>query len=204
MSIWAIIPVKPFLQSKSRLASILSPEERAGLSQTFLSHALRVLSTVPDVARMLVISRDPAALALARDYRALTLTETGRSDLNAALERATQTALTSGASAVLILPADLPQLSPNDVQQLVSEPGADPAVVITPDRHESGTNALLIRPPGLIPYAFGPRSFQRHQSLAARAGARVHIRRLPTAALDVDVPEDWHLYLSRKETSRWG
>ena len=204
MSIWAIIPVKPFLQSKSRLASILSPEERAGLSRTFLSHTLSVLTAVPAVVRTVVISRDSTALALANEHRALTLTEIGQPSLNAALERATQSALTSGANAVLVLPADLPHLSPDDVRQLIGEPGVDPVVIIAPDRHETGTNALFVRPPGLISYAFGAHSFQRHQALAIRAGARVRIRRLPNAALDVDVPDDWHLYLSRKEASRWG
>jgi 2-phospho-L-lactate guanylyltransferase len=80
MSIWAIVPVKPFLRSKSRLAGVLSPEARAGLSREFLGHALRVLGQVPEIGRVLVVSRDPAALRLARDLQAHTVTEAGAPD----------------------------------------------------------------------------------------------------------------------------
>jgi 2-phospho-L-lactate/phosphoenolpyruvate guanylyltransferase len=192
--VWAIVPVKPFVRSKSRLASVLSPDERAGLSRGFLEHALTVLNQVPAVLRVLVISRDPAALALARQYRAHTVTESGAPGLNAALRRATHVAAAFGATGVLVLPADLPLLAPNDVCQLVEHAEPGPLVCIAPDRHGLGTNALFVRPPGLIDYAFGDGSCARHLARAEHAGAAVCVRRLAGAALDVDVPEDWRLY----------
>jgi len=194
MSLWAIVPVKPFLSSKSRLASVLSPRARAGLSREFLSHALEVLAQVPVVSHILVVSRDPAALALARGYRAHATAECGAPELNAALGGATQAAVAGGARAVLILPADLPFLSEEDVRQLVADAASDSLVVIAPDRREEGTNALFVRPPGVIKFGFGDHSFQHHLARAAQAGARVRICRLPGVALDVDVPGDWELY----------
>ncbi|HLE27805.1 MAG TPA: 2-phospho-L-lactate guanylyltransferase [Anaerolineales bacterium] len=199
MTIWAIVPVKPFLRSKSRLARVLSPQERAGLSREFLGHALDVLAQVPAITQTLVISRDSEALALAREYRAYTVTESGAPDLNQALRRATEAARGLGADAVLILPTDLPFLSASDVQQLIADEGAEPTVVIAPDRRESGTNALFVRPPGWMDYAFGRGSFRRHLDLAAKAGAQVRLCRLPGAALDVDVPEDLAVYQAAKE-----
>ena len=192
--VWAIVPVKPFLRSKSRLSSVLSPEQRAGLSRSFLEHALAVLAQVPDVAQVLVVSRDPAALRLARDLQARTVTESGAPGLNAALRRATQVAAAARAGGVLILPADLPLLTPADVEQLIAPGEPGPLVSIAPDRHGQGTNALFVRPPGFISYAFGADSFARHQARAERAGAIVRVHRLPGAALDVDVPDDWRLY----------
>jgi 2-phospho-L-lactate guanylyltransferase len=196
MSLWAIVPVKPFLRSKSRLAGVLSPEERAGLSRAFLGHALDVLARVPQVTETLVISRDPEALALARDHRARTVTESGAPDLNAALRRATHVAQSLGAQAVLIVPADLPLLATDDVRQLLAEDGVGPSVVVAPDRREAGTNALYVRPPGLIAYVFGPHSFRRHLAQAERAQARLRVCRLPGIALDVDVPDDLRAYQS--------
>lgn len=198
MSIWAIVPVKPFTRAKSRLASVLSEADRAALSREFLEHALRVLAQVPAIAQSLVVSRDAAALALARAHGAATVAEPARLGLNAALTLATRVAREAQAGAVLVLPTDLPLLTAADVAQLAAEDnGWQPLVAIAPDRHDQGTNALLLRPPDLLPYAFGEGSFSRHLDLARRTEARVRICRLPGAALDVDVPEDLRLYRAR-------
>ncbi len=199
MSIWAIVPVKPFLRSKSRLAGVLTPEERAGLSREFLGHALDVLAQVASIETILVVSRDPAALALAHSRHAHTVTESGAPDLNAALQRATQVAGASRAQGVLILPTDLPFLSAADVEQLLADGVDGPRVAIAPDRRDEGTNALFVAPPGLLAYAFGEHSFARHLALAQAAGARVRVCRLPGIGLDVDGPEDLSLYRSARK-----
>jgi 2-phospho-L-lactate guanylyltransferase len=196
MAIWAIVPVKPFLRSKSRLAAVLTPEERAGLSREFLGHALDVLALVPEIHQTLVVSRDPAALSLAHGRKVRTVTEAGAPDLNAALQRATQVAAASHAHGVLILPTDLPFLTAEDVKQLLAGGGDGPQVAIAPDRREDGTNALFVTPPGLLEYAFGEHSFARHLALAQATGARVRVCRLPGVGLDVDGPEDLSLYRS--------
>jgi 2-phospho-L-lactate guanylyltransferase len=200
MSIWAVVPVKPFLRSKSRLSGVLSPQERAGLSWEFLGHVLDVLAQVPAVSQVLVVSRDPAALALAHDRHVPTVTESGAPDLNAALRRATQVAVASRAEAVLILPTDLPFLAPGDVRQLIELGGTGPLINIAPDRREDGTNALFAAPPGLMAYAFGEHSFGKHLAQAQATGARVRVCRLPGVALDIDGPDDFRLYQAARKT----
>jgi 2-phospho-L-lactate/phosphoenolpyruvate guanylyltransferase len=199
MSIWAIVPVKPFSEAKSRLKGVLTPLQRATLGREFLIHTLQVLGQVPEIRRVLVISRDTAALTLAREHQARTVTESGTPDLNTALRRAPQAVVGLGAHALLILPTDLPLLSAEAVQQMVAEPGMEPAVVIAPDRRQTGTNALFVRPPGLIEYAFGHDSFQLHRDWAERAGARVRVFRSTAIELDVDVPEDWTLCQAQRQ-----
>jgi len=88
------------------------------------------------------------------------------------------------------MPADLPLVSPADVNALIECAGDPPVVVAAPDRRRDGTNALLVRPTGLIEYDFGPGSFQRHCERAKEAGARLEIFEHPALALDVDLPED--------------
>ncbi|MEP7293965.1 MAG: hypothetical protein ABI835_19415, partial [Chloroflexota bacterium] len=90
MSIWAIIPVKPLSRGKSRLSDVLSPEERQQLSERLFRHVLTAVNDTPQVAGTLVISRDPRALAIARDMSAHTVQESGAPELNNALMRATQ------------------------------------------------------------------------------------------------------------------
>jgi 2-phospho-L-lactate guanylyltransferase len=194
MSLWAIVPVKPFAHAKSRLADALSAQERVALSRAFFEHVLRTLARVPAVAHTLVVSRDSSALALARNHGAQTVTESGGQDLNRALQRATQVAVKLGASAVLILPSDLPLLTEKEVNQLIEPEGGAPALAIAPDRRMLGTNGLYVRPPGLIEYAFGENSYDAHRARAARAGLRARVRRLPGVALDIDLPDDLRAY----------
>jgi 2-phospho-L-lactate guanylyltransferase len=190
MTHWAIVPVKPLRRAKSRLAGVLSDKERASLSQYLLTHTLRVLKEIPEIEQTLVVSRDSHALGLARKEGARTLTEHGAPELNQALARATMVAKDYGASGVLVLPADLPLLSIEDVHVLIEAAAEPPVVVLVPDRHEQGTNALLVHPLGLIAYEFGPDSFRRHQARAEELGARVEIRTIPSLGLDLDLPED--------------
>jgi 2-phospho-L-lactate guanylyltransferase len=196
MSIWAIVPVKPFREGKSRLASVLSQDERAELSRSFLNHTLDVLQQTHLVGRTLVISRDTAALHLARTRGAFTVTESGAPELNAALARATDVAVSLGAKALLIIPSDLPLVSAEDIVALIHSNPALPGVSLAPDRHGTGTNALFLRPARAIPYVFGADSFARHMALARHNEVPVAICRLPGLSLDVDLPDDLELYKS--------
>lgn len=190
MTIWAIVPVKPLRRGKSRLAGTLSEDERAELNQALLQHTLSTLTDIKELEQVLVISRDPHALTVARQHGARTVREDGQPELNTALTRATVVAKVHATRGVLILPADLPLISREDVLTLLEKAADPPVVVIAPDRHGKGTNALLISPSGLIEYDFGENSFQRHCERAKQAGARLEIVDLPSLGLDLDLPED--------------
>lgn len=190
MTIWAIVPVKPLRRGKSRLAGSLTEDERAQLNRTLLQHTLKTLNELKEIEHALVISRDPQALAVARTYGARTVREAGQPHLNTALKRATVVAQVYATRGVLVLPADLPLISREDILTLVERAADPPVVVIAPDRHGKGTNALLISPAGLIEYDFGENSFQRHCARVREAGARLEIVNLPSLGLDLDLPED--------------
>jgi 2-phospho-L-lactate guanylyltransferase len=193
MTLWAIVPVKPLRRGKSRLAGALSEDERTDLNRSLLQNTLKTLCELKEVEEILVISRDPHALTIARNYGARTVREDGQPELNTALKRATVVAQVYATGAVLILPADLPLVTSEDILALIERAGEPPAVVIAPDRHGTGTNALLISPSGLIEYDFGENSFQRHCQRAREAGARLEIVNLPSLGLDLDLPEDLEL-----------
>jgi len=193
MTLWAIVPVKPLRRGKSRLAGTLSEDERTELNRSLLQNTLKTFADLKEVEEVLVISRDPQALSIARQHGARTVREDGQPELNTALKRATVIAQVYATRGVLILPADLPLVTREDLLTLIERAGEPPAVVIAPDRHGTGTNALLISPAGLIEYDFGENSFQRHCQRAKEAGARLEIVNLPTLGLDLDLPEDLEL-----------
>jgi 2-phospho-L-lactate guanylyltransferase len=201
MTLWAIVPVKPMRLGKSRLANVLSEEDRADLNRRLLVHTVDTLKAIPDIEQVLVVSRDSAALALAREHGARTVQEDSVPQLNTSLTRATFVAKTYNTHGVLVLPADLPLIAPQDIQTMLDCAHDPPVVVAAPDRRREGTNALLIAPPGLIEYDFGPGSFERHCQRALQAGARLEICNLPSLAFDVDWPED--LALLSAQFQRW-
>jgi len=200
MTLWAIVPVKPLRRGKSRLAGTLTEDARTELNRALLQHTLETLSELKEVDEVLVVSRDPNALTIARNHGARTVQEDGQPHLNTALKRATVVAQVYATRGVLILPADLPLITREDIQALLDRAVKPPVVVIAPDRHGKGTNALLIAPAGLIEYDFGENSFQRHSEQAKKAGARLEIVNLPSLGLDLDMPEDFELIKNLENT----
>jgi 2-phospho-L-lactate guanylyltransferase len=149
---------------------------------------------------VLVISRDTKALSMVREWGAQTVQESGAPELNNALYRATHAVRTWGADAVLVVPADLPLLTADDVEEVVNLGRYHNTVVIAPDRHEHGTNLLLVRPPGIIPYSFGEDSFATHQRQAKEVGATIHVYHSNQVALDLDTPGDLLYYYEWAKT----
>lgn len=194
MSLWAIIPVKPLRRSKSRLSEVLSENERTQLNAQMLENTLNVLSSVSEVKEVLIISRDTSALALARSYGAKTLQEDGEPGLNLGLKRAVLVAKAYSAQSILILPMDIPFLSKEDILSLIHQFHSSPGLVIAPDRHMNGTNAMLVSPPDLLEFSYGPGSFERHIWQAQKKGAAIEVVQMASTGFDIDNPTDLALY----------
>jgi len=207
MITWAIIPVKPLRDGKSRLARVLPATKRAQLTIDILRRTLRILDKLPAIDRTLVISRDPAVLKEARLGGASTYVETDRQDLNLALTRAAHVAKAQHADCLLILPADLPLIEPGDVEMMLSAlkpssksnngvilPQPQRTLVICTDHLQDGTNALAICPPTGFKFQYGPGSFQLHLDEAERLGMACRIIHAPSISFDLDTEDDWRTY----------
>jgi 2-phospho-L-lactate guanylyltransferase len=188
--IFCLIPAKPYSESKSRLSPVLSESQRAELSHWLLAHTLRLALRI--VGQVVVVSRDRSLLADAKAQGVWGLLE-GTPGLNPALTQAGRFAQAHGAGGLLVLPTDLPRLAARDLEALLALGQDFPTVVAAPCRHGTGTNALLVRPPGLIPFAFGPDSFAAHCQAARAAGVEPVIYRAESIAFDLDTPADWRL-----------
>ncbi len=189
MRIHALIPVKDLARTKSRLTPPFTEDERAALTLDMLRHVIVAAHESGVLARMTVISPDPAVLALAQEKGASALPQR-TTGLNPALDEGRADAIARGAEAVLILPADLPQLQPGEIVGLIAALPPPPAVVIAPDYTGHGTNALLVAPPDALPFLFGVGSFALHVAAADARGVSYAIVRAPGIAGDVDTPDD--------------
>lgn len=190
MTLWAIVPVKPLAEGKSRLSPVLAADERLLLNQLMLRNTLAALSTLLEISNVVVVSRDPDVAAIASLADAQWIDEES-SGLNAALTGATSVALDGGARRVLVLPADLPLLDGGALQDFLQHAKTPPEVLIAPDRRGRGTNALYLSPAGLLDYCFGEDSFLKHTTQAVERGARVHQVRSSIFEMDLDTPDDF-------------
>lgn len=191
---WVLVPAKKPELSKTRLAPVLPPGTRAGLARGLLARLLHLLGAAGArglIAEIVVVSPDPGLLALAAARGTRPLVEMTH-NLNGALNQAQRYAVARGAAATLVLPTDLPALCLADIEHLVRRGRRAPQVVIAPSRRDGGTNALLQRPGGLIPFAFGPQSAQRHTTLARQRGVPLTILHTSGLSFDLDLPEDLH------------
>jgi 2-phospho-L-lactate guanylyltransferase len=188
MKLWLIVPVKPFSEGKSRLAAVLPPATRAVLSRRLFQHVLREAIASDLFAGILVVSRDLTVLDGLSSAAVALIPESGH-ELNQAIQQGRQAALQRGADAILVLPADLPRLHRGDLHALCAASTAPHSVVIVPSA-DNGTNALLLRPPHIINFAFGRNSFAYHCRSAQLAGIPCVIHDSPHLAFDVDWPAD--------------
>lgn len=193
-SLWAIVPVKPLEQGKSRLAAVLSAEARARLTQSLLTHLLVTIAATPGIDQTVVVTRDDDVATLARVHGVRVYGEENPLDLNVAVTGAFELARQRGATDVLVLPSDVPFVTVDDLRDLMV---SNAAVVVCPDRHESGTNGLLLRDVDAFVFKYGPHSFHRHRGEAARRRLSAEIVRAPGLLFDLDTVEDWELYQAR-------
>ncbi|HEV2340324.1 MAG TPA: 2-phospho-L-lactate guanylyltransferase [Candidatus Acidoferrales bacterium] len=210
-----LIPVKEFREAKKRLTPHFSSAERAALAEAMCEDFFQVVSAIRCVERVFVVSKEPGALALARERGWEAIVEKRQISESDSVDAASQFCAAQGVNALLRLPIDLPLAEPRDIEAVFREldekfdgnfDGA-PAAVLVPSRDGAGTNALLRTPPGLFPSRFGPNSFALHLAEAARCGARICVLRNARLELDVDELEDLrgvHMHLRPgSATARW-
>jgi 2-phospho-L-lactate guanylyltransferase len=186
--VFAVVPVKDLAGTKSRLAPVLNPGARAGLTLYMMGRVVRALREA-GVGDVCVVSPDPIVLNEARGRGAVPLLQRS-TGLNPALEEGRARALAADASTLLVLPADLPILDVGDVRSVLEAAGDGPCVVVAPDGARSGTNALLSRPPDALPFLFGQDSFEAHVQAARGRGLDLRICERPHLAFDLDTAGD--------------
>lgn len=186
----AIVPIGSLDAAKSRLGAVLDAEERRDLVTRLARSTIGALTRTPGVAETIVITPDDEVreLALAEGARPMRQRSRG---LNAAIREAREDAIAGGASTILILPIDLPRATPDAIATVIAAAAREPAplVLIVPDRHGRGTNALLLAPPDVIDPQFGGDSRDAHVAAARNAGATL-VELGGPLTVDLDTPDD--------------
>ena len=185
---FAIIPVKGLVESKSRLARSLSPQDKKKLIIALLEDVLAAVKESQLFSRVLVVSPD-INVEKEANLPAGTFLHQEAQGLNAGIQQSTLFALREKASSVTVLLADIPLLEPRDLKELYSVGGIGEKVVLAPSL-KGGTNVMLREPPNLIAPAYGRWSFSTHLRAAQKTGLAVYSISNPRLSFDVDTLED--------------
>jgi 2-phospho-L-lactate/phosphoenolpyruvate guanylyltransferase len=191
-AVWVIVVARVGEGAKSRLAGALSATQRKMLALAMLSDVVNVCARTPGlIAGTLAVVDEPAARSIAVRGGAIAVEDPGTGDMNAAVAAGLQAARAQGASTALVVPGDVPLISPSDFEALVDAAGQAPRAVVVGASHDGGgTNALLLRPLDVIAPQFGPPSVGHHLQAGHAAGALTLVRSDLGLALDVDTPDD--------------
>jgi 2-phospho-L-lactate guanylyltransferase len=185
----AVVPVKRFAEAKRRLAAGVEDERRRALVAAMLGDVLEAIAGARMVERTIVVSDEPGAAGPAADAGAELIPDTPAAGHSEATLAGIERAVALGAECAVLLSGDCPLLDPRELDRLLTGVPERYAGIV-PDRHGTGTNALVLAPPGSIRPAFGEGSCARHVAAAREAGIPYGVEELASLGLDLDTPAD--------------
>jgi 2-phospho-L-lactate/phosphoenolpyruvate guanylyltransferase len=204
--ICVVVPVKDTVQAKQRLAALLPAERRQELALAMFEDVIAAISSVRELAGIVVVTVDPAVAAIAARHSARVMSEGACEGHTSAVMAAARHLAAEGCD-LLTLPGDIPLVEPSDVRHLVRVHSASAdrgvgAFTIVPARDELGSNAVLCSPAGAVPLRFGDNSFFPHLDAAKAHGIQPEVVHLPRIALDIDTPDDFALFVRMPSQTR--
>jgi 2-phospho-L-lactate guanylyltransferase len=184
-----LIPVKSLANAKQRLAAVLDQPTRTKLAQAMLLDVLEALHTWPNRPAISIVTSDPFALDLARQFEFQVIPDTASRSETDAIEIASRFCELRGVDSTLVIPGDIPLIQAGELERIL-ETAPDEGTVLVPAADGRGTNAAWRRPAGLFPLRFGNDSFKPHLAAARATQKPCVVLSLPGIALDIDNPSD--------------
>ncbi|MGA7397784.1 MAG: 2-phospho-L-lactate guanylyltransferase [Solirubrobacterales bacterium] len=201
MNAIAIVTAKRFTSAKQRLAGSIDEDLRLRLVEAMLGDVLEAISKTRAVSQTIVVTGEGTAADLALKFGAEVIHDPEDAGHSGAALLGISRATELGADCVVLLPGDCPLLDPKELDRLLTGL-PDPFVTVVPDRHGTGTNALVLCPPRVMKPAFGEGSHERHLKMARDAGVPHTTEELPTLALDLDTPADFVALTTRLDMDK--
>jgi 2-phospho-L-lactate guanylyltransferase len=196
-----LIPVKNLSAAKQRLAAVLDQPARTELAQAMLHDIVATIAAWPHRPACALVTSDPFAIALARQHDFEIIPDPANPGETGAIEMATTLCVSRGIDNTLVIPADIPLVQSNELEQILTQAPSEGSV-LAPAADGRGTNAAFRRPANLFPLRFGNDSFKPHLAAAQATGKPCIVLQLPGISVDVDNPEDLQQLLARPGETR--
>lgn len=198
----AIVPVKDMSRAKERLSPVLSQSDRTKLAYTMLEDVLTALKGSKLLTKLFVVTSDGLAIELASSLDIEVIREAKQESESSSIDYSSNVCKDLGAGSVLVIPGDVPLITPEDVDYILEREKPYPSAILVPTRDGLGTNAILRRPPDAFPSRFGYDSFNKHIEEAKKRGVGFDIYHMPRIALDIDEPKDLTLFLAQRSDTK--
>lgn len=200
--IFGLIPVKDLSKAKERLSSILPQEDRTALAYAMLEDVLKALKGTKLLDRLFIVTLDRRTIEIAGALGIEVIEETEQKGESHSVDYASRICMEKGAESVLVIPGDAPLITSEDIDSIVEKERDFPSVILIPARDDYGTNAILRKPPDVIPSRFGEDSYRKHMDEARERGIHIDTYRNSRIALDIDHPDDLEEFLSEKSDTK--
>jgi len=200
--IWALIPVKETTRAKSRLGDAVPQHLRQGFALAMLEDVLAAVAAAEGLAGIIVVTLDPQATSLARQYSARVMTEGADQGHTGAVRAAARILAAERKAGFLQMPLDIPTVTAKEITTLLSSHPDGSGFTIAPSNDDHGSNGVLVSPPDLVPLTFGDDSFFPHLKTAQDHGIRPNVVRLPGFGLDIDRAEDFVRFAALRSNTR--
>jgi 2-phospho-L-lactate guanylyltransferase len=188
-NIWALVPIKSLEGAKSRLAGVLTPEQRKTLAKAMLCDVLDTLALVEGLAGILVVTDDAEVMSITEGFGVTAISDPIEKGMNSAIRHGMRWLDAKHGAGVIVVPGDIPFVTPEELNSVLVALRSN-SVVIVPAIRDGGTNVLGIASTLSMQPSFGQDSFARHVGASLALGSAPKIIELDGAGHDIDVAAD--------------
>jgi 2-phospho-L-lactate guanylyltransferase len=192
-----LIPFKSLATAKQRLAEALDARQRSQLAEAMLRDVMSAAAGVQERIDVALVTGDARAQAIAREFGFLVIEDTRNESETAAIEMATEWCEQRGCDATIVVPADIPLITAEELHRVLDAAPVEGAVFV-PAYDRRGSNCILRRPASIIPLRFGNDSFLPHCEAMKKTGKKLIILEMPGIGLDIDNPHELELLVQRE------
>jgi len=197
LKIAAIIPVKTFLNAKTRLH--LPSEKVEALCKIMLEEILQVLSISPKIEKIIMVTKEEKAIEIGKKFNTITIIDEKEESVNQAVSLADKYLLENNFNASIVFPQDIPYIKTQDIDFMLKYQMHPNFAIIVPSRKFDGTNALARMPIDLMKTHYDNNSYRNHMTTAKEHTLNVAMVFVKRIMLDIDDQEDLKILLEQNE-----
>ena len=197
MKIAAIIPVKTFLNAKTRLD--LSQQQVEELCKIMLEEILHTLSISPQIEKTIMVTKEPKAIEIGKKFNTITIIDEKEESVNSAVALADKYLLENNFDVSIVFPQDIPFIKTQDIDFMLNYKMHPNFAIIVPSRRFDGTNALARMPIDLMETHYDEDSYKIHMNTAKEHTLNVAMVFVKRIMWDVDNMEDLKFLLEQNE-----
>jgi len=197
LKIAVIIPVKTFLNAKTRLD--LSPYQIEELCKIMLEEILHTVSISPQIEKTIIVTKEKKAIEIGEKFNAHIIIDEKEEGVNNAVALADKYLLENDFHASIVFPQDIPYIKTQDIDFMLNYKTHPNFAIIVPSRRFDGTNALVRMPVDLMKTHYDEDSYKIHMNTAKEHTLNVVMVFVKRIMWDVDNNEDLKFLLEQNE-----